>query len=576
MAKNDFKNSPFEALKNIDRKELPKGTPYMPPPSVKASINQHPADKLPEKRSRTTDAVPILRVRKKRTDYDEWLKDEPPEVHNPNPFDFVFFSGTEPTPTLFSLAEIEQGQDLYSGYLEVELKALTPLHIVGTQIPAIPGHKISKSLFYKEDNGYCIPGSSIRGMLRAFIETLTNGCVSQAQENPDDMPAYPKDYGKNNPKGRHIGFDSFKVTENTHGDGSKSNIGPAIPPVYRLDRKKGMDIATYLMGAIISEEKSLSRRHKIRIEDAVFPENFLCDCKMIDIYDKEKVHDQNEVSPFMGGAHPSASNWWYMVPKEIRQRLAGGIHHVIEMIGEGFWGRKFYFHQDPNVCSDFYLNPKKDSQKWQSDHRRPIYEFTASCLDKEKPVNFRIDVERLPKPILDLLCICLMPGANIRHKLGYGKQYGYGSVEFTINRMKMRNEKAPLDLNKEEDWEYHDYPRPEWKDRDQVTIRTRSVIDEEALTSLARILGWADVIDKPDKNILCTYPPNSRGYFQTPIRFKEDYMPLGLGMTFPIVLSEADALKVAKDLWDKKRTIHFLLYQARAKEYNTVIMKRMP
>lgn len=551
-----FSNS-FDKLKEIDTTGLKEGIPYTPPPTKASPISQHKGT-LPEGRSKTIIQITAAKNRKTRMEYDEWLSKEPTEDHNPNPFDFVFLSNH---PALYSDEEIkhfEQTQDLFSGHLEIELTALTPVHIVGTQVPSSPGHSIERSNFYKESSDYCIPGSSIQGMLRGFIEALTNGWISQAQEKEDPDPAYSKSDGQTNPQGRHIGFDSFKVTENTHSNGKKSFIGPGILPVYRPDRTMGIDISSYLFG-IISKEKGLSRKHKVEIEDAFFQKEALKDFPMVDINN----------TAFMGGAHPSASNWWYMIPKVILERRTGNGHHVMELVGEGFWGRKFYFHQNPVECINFYTN----SQQWPSNLKRPIYEYNAACLKEKNKVCFNIYVKRLPKAMLDLLCLCLMPGENIRHKLGYGKQYGYGSVDFKIKKALMRKEKkdSPFDLLKEEEWEFKAYNPCRWEARKDLKIAEKSIIDESSLKNLARILNW-----QPTESILFSYPPNSKKYFQTPIRYPEDFKPLRLDGLIGNNLSEKNAIDVARQLWSTKKTIHFHLYQARAKRYKEIVMKREP
>lgn len=73
------------------------------------------------------------------------------------------------------------------------------------------------------------------------------------------------------------------------------------------------------------------------------------------------------------------------------------------------------------------------------------------CIEATSSSNFRIYVDRLPKQLLQLLVLVLMPGTNIRHKLGYGKAYGYGSVEFEIVGAKLRGveqlTRIPSDLS---------------------------------------------------------------------------------------------------------------------------------
>ena len=499
---------------------------------------------------------------KTRADYDEVLKAEEPQGHNPNPFDFVLIKDS---PSRFTVDEIESGQELYSGQIEIILTPLTPLHIMGKVEPDNPGHTIKKSHFYKEGEDCCIPGSSIKGMLRSFIEAMTNGFVSQAQEKIGSE-AYPKIYGTRNPNGRHIGFDSFQP---------KGEIPAAIPMEYKLDITDKLDIASYLFGYISGNDKGHERR--VIVEDAtvkeVEKEKRLDVFKMVDIYDSVRINQVNQKSPFMGGAHPSASNWWYMIPNKVWERKP---HRIIEMVGGGFWGRKFYFHQNPEECIKYYDELNKQVT-------RPVYKFEIECLkpikalEQVEPIKFNIVVERLPKAMLDLLCLSLTPG-TIRHKLGYGKQYGYGSIELTINSIKVRNVTKPLDVTKKESWDLEVYASPSWEDRKSLPkIGNRPVIDEQALVELARILGWEDVVTKQDNNIVFTYPPNSRQFFQTPISI-DVFERLTLERVLPLLLLDdpRKALDIAKKLWSTKKTIHFLLYQARAKGYRDKIMKRTP
>lgn len=516
-----------------------------------------------------------------REQYDRLLENEHTGTHNPNPFDFVFFPSE---PAIFSQEEFEIGQKLYSGYLDIKLTALTPVHIVGKQSPDKPGHTIKESHFYKEGNNYCIPGSSLRGMLRGFIETISRGWVSQAQEktgNDAGKPAYPKVYGGDGQaRGRHVGFDSY----NTH-----EGIQPGIPPAFRPDMKKGLDVASYLFGLITANGKGRARQGKVVIEDAIIPDDktYWHDYDMIDIHE---INFLRQESPFMGGAHPSVSNWWYMIPKEIWERHTDNGYHIAEFIGEGFWGRKFYFHQSPEKCLEYYLNTDHDPGKWQPGQRHQIYKFKISCLDKLKMVPFRIYVDRLPETMLKFLCLALSPGNTIRHKLGYGKQYGYGSIDLSIKSAEVRDVSSPLDLEKTGQWNMTPYTLPTWSSLNDLRINDKPFIDNQVVNALAMILGWDNVIEDPSKNILCTYPPFKRNDFQTPIPFpvfkqcaqlvRLSQLPPPRSFTFPVTTEQA--LNIARYFWDnvsnydQKRTIHFLLYQARAKGYRDIIMQRKP
>ncbi len=104
--------------------------------------------------------------------------------HNPNPFDFVPFARE---PKLLRPEDFDRMGRKISGYLDVTITALTPVHVVGTYQR---GDGESQSRMYRQDGSPMIPAATIRGMLRAFIEALTSGWVSSATET------YPKTYGQ--------------------------------------------------------------------------------------------------------------------------------------------------------------------------------------------------------------------------------------------------------------------------------------------------------------------------------------------------------------------------------------------
>jgi len=514
---------------------------------------------------------PVTNTRMSRVQYDEMLVGEQSEQHNPNPFDFVFFDESE-LPSLYSVEEIESGEKLYSGYMELTLKALTPVHIVGEQQAEVPGHKISNSFFYKQGTQYVIPGSSIKGMLRSFIEAVTNGWVSQAQP----AASYLKDYKK-----RHIGFNSFEVTENSHtvSLSSRSVIQPAIPPAYKAEANGKIDIASYLFGLVLDSSDETARKGKISIEDVLLKEEQFRNYELPDIYKEGFGRDD---SPFMGGAHPSVSNWWYFSPLEVWERSPinpkGGRFHVAEFVGSRFWGRKYYYHQNPVTCINYYK-----SDTWKKDSRRPFYTYQCQCLDLNQSAKFRIQINRLPKNILDLLCVCLQSGANIRQKLGYGKQYGFGSVEFYIDCIKIRNVSEPINIFDDSALQLTDLTPFSWSSRKNITMNGTPIIKESAVIEISRILGWEDIINNHQNNIVFSYPPNHRPFFQSAVQFlgfRNNTAVLQLSKDtargFASIVSEKQAVQVAKILWNEKKPLHFLLYQTRARFYKQRIMRRTP
>ena len=240
--------------------------------------------------------------------------------HNPNPFDFVPFADK---PLLKTVEAYDALGTKVSGYLEVELEALTPLHVVGA---LKNDHSEGKSYMLQQNDRYCIPAASIRGCLRAFVEALTAGWVSQANQE------YAKKF-----RARHVGFDAFKKYRNKskHQERmSPSAINPKFKPnVEEIDTsaKNGddsaeapfkIDVASYLFGMVIEPEKggeqkaeAAARKSKIWVEDAYL------DPANVKTSEEYWIPDISGEA-FMGGAKPSASNWWYFEPSEVWNRVS--------------------------------------------------------------------------------------------------------------------------------------------------------------------------------------------------------------------------------------------------------------
>jgi hypothetical protein len=504
-------------------------------------------------------------------------------MYNPNPFEFVPFK----TRTTIDRAKWDAVKPIYSGWLEVTLTALTPIHIVGKQEPVNNriGDKIASSSFYVEDSVPTIPGSSIKGMLRAFLEALTCGWVSQVNDE------YPKVRGTRDTEGRHVGFGALSNYPNEHRSSIPAHrwiANPVISSMYKPDLSLGkVDVATYMFGIVTEKENSEAKANALRSK--VFVE----DCpinpgQLSDIYEIPDI----EGNSFMGGAHPSASSWWYMLPDEIWLRNTAG-NILAEFVGLRYRGRKFYFHQKPDLCIEWY------DQNWVRLNQRPdkppikYYKYKISCMRPQENAVFRIYIDRLPMHFFALLCLLLSPGQNIKHKLGYGKAYGYGSIKMEITNAHLRKE---INAN---------WPDP-LSDRPSVVkaivnggfssdnlnkYGISAFVDIPSLEILARILGYH--LDKPEQQALIfTYPPFNKHNFSRPVYFNEiDNILMAKGIAaqpgFPFKYSMNQNLNgrsinygydIANILLncDVKRTIHLGVYQENAIGYRDIIMRRTP
>ena len=472
-------------------------------------------------------------------------------MHNPNPFSFVPF---KTKPFLYANEEYLQNEKLYTGYLEVRIKALTPIHSVGKKVARTNDEM---SYMFSEDGVPIIPASSIRGCLRAFIEALTNGWVSQANT------FYEKSRGD-----RHLEFKLF--------EGSKENL-PALGSAFKPSLKSGkLDIASFLFGLVVEkgeskqEENVLAKKSKIMIEDAIFTSQSLST-------ENQYWIPNIEGDSFMGGPHPSKSSWWYFEagkvnPRDVKIRNRHGevIRNIrtAEFYGSTFQGRKFYFHQDPQECVKYY---DAASNTWQYSERAQFQKTWIQCVDQGKMSEpFRIYVHKIPKSLLIVLVLSLFPGKHIRHKLGYGKAYGYGSCEFIFEKAQLREEHLqggiPEQLREFND-QILEWQKLAW-DKENLEIcfekHKDGVIDWDALDSLAQILGY-------DKNctILFTYPPFNQQNFQSVLQW-DDFIA-----RYKTLPKGAKSKDIAELFFSTKKTIHFEYYQEKAEGWEQ-IQSRVP
>lgn len=464
--------------------------------------------------------------------------------HYPNPFDFVPFP---PSPKLRTEEQFDALGEKFSGYLELEIKALTPVHVVG-RVEANAAE--NRSFFFKQDDLPCIPASSIRGCLRAFIEALTAGWVSQAN------PEYPKVYHD-----RHVGFKTFDNAANL-----------AFKP--NADSGK-LDVASYLFGVVVEgkqEHEEQSRKSKVWVEDAYL------------LSDAVAFHDDLwapdiEGEAFMGGGKPSVSNWWYFEPAEVWKRNLynkdgyplenkfGTKQEVAEFIGGRFRGRKFYYHQKPAACVRIY---HPDNNYW-SYSNKSFHPVRLECMRQDAVTQpFRLYLDGIPRSLFLLLLrvLHLQPTATMRHKIGYSKAYGFGSIEFVLKSAKLRTA-SPGIPKALKVW---NIVAGSWSEAALAHAGLTDLIDHNALAWLARISGW------PHNDLLFVYPRYQAHEFQQAIKYRQFQNELknqGLPVADKMIVSPQDGRVIAEALWDTKRTIDFRLYQERAMGWD-IIKQRIP
>ena len=461
--------------------------------------------------------------------------------YNPNPFDFVPLPSE---PWLYEREYLDKMGAKVSGYLEVDMKTLTPVHIVGSLQRS---HGKARSAMVQQDGTYMIPAASIRGMLRAFIEALTGGWLSQVNET------YAKDYRK-----RHVGFNLFEKYRDRNGRISPPAVNPAFCPPRRPSDL--LDIASYLFGIVTEPEEKdaepLVLKSRVWVEDALIDANDL-------VQNQYWVPDIASEEAFMGGAHPSASNWWYFEPAEIWKR---SVHHLelAEFVGRKLRGRKFYYHQNP-VGTMRYYAPGGEWAYPDGFQRVWLEAMEAGTTTQ----TFRIYVDRIPMKLVALLELALTPGKTIRHKLGYGKAYGYGSVAFSVKRSHLRTVMRGTLPNS---LDVYQFKLNDWNKKLVTDLHLDDLIDKNALKWLARVLGWED-----NSPLLFTYPRYASGEFKTPVKWRDFQNKVSkvMKVTGSVSVNAKQAWRVAEALFDIKKPIHFRYYQEHGKGWD-IIANRKP
>jgi len=482
--------------------------------------------------------------------------------HNPNPFDFVPFADKE--PLLKTAKKWCEVGSLRSGRMTITMTALTPLHIVGEQRLKLMnggfGPNIKESRFYKRGGKHYVPGSSIRGALRAFIEAASNGWASQL------TPYYEEKEEKH-----AIGF---TVVENETG--SDVEVDSALPSAIKQhftvpsSVEKGFDLASFLFGYIPGKPTDKNDfnpawKGRLTIEDAEVAPEQLSSPESVDC---PKVPDLDAQKSFMGGPHPRATSWWYQFPKEIRRDKYG----AYKFIGSGFRGRKFYFHQNPANCIEYY----EQTPQWKTNSKgNTLYFFPIECLKQGESVSFDLLFNGLPEELLSLLCFALEPGKNIRHKIGYGKAYGYGAVEFYIEKVEYRSKGF-------------EEPKEGAIDEIRATIGEKfkafgnngscgftQFLDKPSLNQLSFIL-WYDA----NSTHLFTYPFAGSGGFNVDLNRNDrkkhnqelsiatenamdsvNLSPPATGKAMTIKPAEAEAISRYDSLLEHKPALNFKVYQ---------------
>ncbi|MHB8597664.1 MAG: RAMP superfamily CRISPR-associated protein [Ktedonobacteraceae bacterium] len=328
-----------------------------------------------------------------------------------------------------------EGKRLYSGYIELDIYAETPLFIADPRTAPTDPRRAALSIKNKLGQ-YIIPGSSLKGMLRTVVETLGNGCLTLFDGN------YER--GKANYR-REVPGEFQKCSDNTN-----------------------LCIACRTFG-MLKERTDYVFLGKVNIGDAVV------DNGTIATYGPMYTAAQVDPKPHHAD--------FYLDP---------GRTHIA--------GRKFYFHHEDLLTANNLLPTKTGG----------FYNRYIDPLDKETKFSVRIDFTNLEQDEFGALLLALTLEENMRHKIGYGKPLGLGSISMSPMSLTLVDYAAR-------------YTQP-GANRGKTTLQGNDVwpviyervdtfsathLAQTALEDLRRIWAW------PPDNSVEYYYPSKRDWFDT-------------------------------------------------------------
>ncbi len=393
-----------------------------------------------------------------------------------NPYDFVPIDWQNPperrTPVWHHRLVGGENQPLYSGFTEVDIVTETPIFIFDPKTkddahdPDYPATSIRNA-----QGKYIIPGSSLKGMLRCLVETLGNGCLSlfDGIYEPKRIQQPPQ-----HPGGRPQWVTQYNVHyEHEIEDGFR-----------RCDNHNELCIACRTFGMLSSTGQGGVFLGKVNISDAVA--SSVSDYAIGSIY-----------TLVLSGPKPRHAAF-YLEQVGNRQYIAG---------------RKYYFHHlypDMKLPSKETLIPSSRGE-YMNQHILPI--------DYDSWFRFRIDFTNLEADEFAALMLAITLQPDMRHKIGYGKPIGLGSIQLIptelvlvdyTKRYIQGDPKHGISI-----WKGEDELQPLFDARMQAIseeVRTfiQRYLAQNAMRELQRIWQW-----EPEKGIEYFYP-DKRRWFDIP------------------------------------------------------------
>lgn len=276
--------------------------------------------------------------------------------------------------------------DHYSGKLLLQLTTVSGLHIGNGVRLDEQGKMINQTI--RRNGKIIVPGSSVKGMIRSVAEAVSNSCAVK-------LPDYRlKELVKALPlKNRTACSDRqrlcptcsiFGMAARTDSYRGKVKFGEFI----------GNNVAEPSIEMLPLQEspfKNYPERHDLFTRDRNYGNERLYYCRACDRPDCD---------------HCEKQNYFAMIQ-------AAGKNREMK-----FRGRKFY-------------SGEKDRKDRDTNQKKTYHEFIVPGTDFYGEVVYH----NLNKQELQLLIYALNLKSNFQMKLGYGKAFGYGKVQLSLDRI---------------------------------------------------------------------------------------------------------------------------------------------
>jgi CRISPR/Cas system CSM-associated protein Csm3 (group 7 of RAMP superfamily) len=276
---------------------------------------------------------------------------------------------------------------LYSGSLVVHIRAETPIFI-GSSGPLVedpdnPEKLIRYQVGQNPDEpgehicdkagNYIIPGTALKGLLRSVVETLCRGCLTGSRQYWDS-------------RARKM-IQSHEMPND----------------FFACDNNESLCVACRLFGMMqTGQSRAKIFLGKVNIGNAQASKQTLT------------FHDPIYTA-VLATPNPDHSAFYYD--------------------GDTIAGRKFYFHHHGRILTEKALIPVS-SQGKDSDKRkyRNLY---IKPLDTGTEFEARIDFTNLEADELAALLFAITLLSDMRHKIGYGKPIGLGSIKMSATKLSL-------------------------------------------------------------------------------------------------------------------------------------------